>query len=258
MRLDFTQEGYIEGLPLGTHGGTLVHYNFPADGEYILSGTLFRTVDSADSGIEGQDVPNEFEISIDGVRVHSARFGGAEDHFNSRRNLTAVREDVAERMKARVKVTAGPHDVGFAFVAQPHRSQDIYQLSLRASQDIHVAAELPKLSAASISGPFHPAGVSETPIRQRLFVCHPKAAARELPCARQILTTVARRAYRRQVTAADLEPVMAFYQLGRKDGDFDAGIRAATAHPHQPLVFVPLRSRPGAGERNCRASGLGR
>jgi hypothetical protein len=227
VRLDFTQNRHVEGLPLGTRGGTLVHYNFPADGEYVLSASLFRPVDSADTGIEGQDTPNQFEISIDGVRVHVGSIGGPEDHVESRRNLTARRDEVAERMKTRVKVTAGPHDIGFTFVALAARSQDIYELSLRGSQDIHVGSELPKLSSASISGPYKPSGVSDSAVRKRLFVCHPKVVAEETVCARQILSTVAKRAYRRPVTPADLQPVMEFYQQGRKGVDFDAGIRAA-------------------------------
>ena len=227
LRIDFTQNGYIEGLPLGTRGGTLIHYNFPVDGDYILAGSLFRPVDSADSGIEGQDVSNQFEISIDGVRVHVGSIGGPEDHIASRQNLTTARDAVAERMKTRVHVTAGAHDVGFTFVAQPFRSQDIYQLSLRSSEDIHVGSDLPKLSRVSISGPFHPSGVSDTFSRTRLFVCHPKAAADETRCAKQILSTVAQRAYRRPVTAADIQPALEFYQEGRKTGDFESGIRAA-------------------------------
>jgi cytochrome c5 len=227
IRIDFTQNGYIEGLPLGSRGGTLIHYNFPVDADYIFAGSLFRPVDSADSGIEGQDAANQFEISIDGERVHVGRIGGPEDHIASRQNLTAARDAVAERMKARVHVTAGAHDVGFTFVAQPARSQDIYQLSLRSSEDIHVGSDLPKLSRVSISGPVNPTGVSETATRTRLFVCRPKNAADETRCAKQILSTVAQRAYRRPVTAADIQPAFEFYQQGRKNGDFDSGIRAA-------------------------------
>ena len=238
VRLDFTQTGHVEGLPLGTRGGTLIHYNFPVDGEYVLAGSLFRPVDSADSGIEGQDRPNLFEISIDGVRVHAGSIGGPEDHVASRQNLTAARDAVAERMKVRVPVKAGPHDVGFAFVEQPARSQDIYQLPVRTSQDIHVGSDLPKLSRVTISGPFNPAGVSDNPVRNRLLVCRPKSAAEEARCARRILSTVAERAYRRPVTAADLQPAVEFYQQGRKTGDFEAGIRAALPRILASLSFL--------------------
>ncbi len=106
VRIDVTQNGHIEGLPLGTRGGTLVRHTFPADGEYLLSAALFRPVDNADTGIEGQDVPNEFQILIDGEVVHSSLIGGPADHAASVRNLTAAREFVAERMKARVPVKA--------------------------------------------------------------------------------------------------------------------------------------------------------
>jgi cytochrome c5 len=228
VRLDVTQTAHVEGLPIGTRGGTLVRHTFPVDGEYVLSASLFRPVDNADSGIEGRDAPNEFQILIDGALVHSGMIGGPEDHAASVKNLTGARDAVAERMKVRTFVTAGPHDIGFTFVERPARSQDIFMPPIRSSQDIHVGSELPKLTRATIVGPMTIAGVGDTPSRRRLFVCTPASAAEEDRCARQILSTLARRAYRRPVTGTDLEPVLAFYQEGRKaGGDFDAGIRAA-------------------------------
>jgi len=227
VRIDVNQNGHIEGLPLGTRGGTLVRHTFPADGEYLLAAALFRTVDSADTGIEGQDVPHEFQILVDGEVVHSALIGGPTDHAASRQNITAAREFVAERMKARVKVTAGLHEVGFTFVERPARSQDIFQPPIRNSMDIHVASERPKLTRATIQGPFNVTGISESASRARLFVCRPTGASDEARCAREVLETVARRAYRRPVSDEDLAPVMAFYEQGRREGDFEAGIRAA-------------------------------
>ncbi len=227
VRLDLSQKTHIEGLPIGTRGGTLVHYNFPADGEYQLSGSLFRTVDSADTGIEGQDAPNQFEITIDGVRALLATFGGPEDHLKSRLNISAMRDEVARRMTARVPVKAGPHDIGFTFIERPPRSQDPFAPSLRMSEDIHVGADLPKLSHVTIKGPLAITGVSDSPVRARLFVCHPSSAANEHACANQILSRVAHLAYRRPLTDQDLEPLMKFFEEGRKTGDFDGGIRAA-------------------------------
>ena len=228
VRLDFTQRQHIEGMPLGTRGGTLVHFNFPADGEYQLNGALFRPIDNSDSGIEGQDVPNEFQILVDGVPVHTAKIGGPEDHITSRRNLTAAREAVAERMKVRVPIAAGPHEIGFTFVERSARSQDVYEPSIRGSQDLHVGSEPPKLTRVSITGPFNPTGVSDDAPRERLFVCKPSSAADEDRCARTILSTVAKRAFRRPVTDADLQPVLAFYRQGRANGGtFDDGIRSA-------------------------------
>jgi mono/diheme cytochrome c family protein len=227
VRLDFTQDSHVPGLPLGTRGGTVVRYNFPADGEYTLSASLFRPVDNADTGIEGQDSATTFEILIDSVPVHEGQIGGLEDHLASRENMTAAREAVAARMRTTVFVTAGPHDVGFTFVDRPGRSQDVYRPFLRSSQDIHVGSEEPKLVSVSIAGPAAATGVSETPSRARLFTCAPVAGA-EAACAEEILSAFARRAYRRPVTEADVTPLMNFYEMGRAGGgSFDDGIRAA-------------------------------
>ncbi len=121
-------------------------------------------------------------------------------------------------MKARVLVKAGPHDVGFTFVERAPRSQDVYRLSQRISQDIHVTGAA-RLTAASITGPFSIAGISNSRSRERLYVCQPKSAADEPACAKQILSTLARRAYRRPVTDKDMERIMAFYEQGRRQGD---------------------------------------
>lgn len=238
LRLDYNQMGHIDGLPLGTRGGTVVRYNFPADGEYQLAAALYRTVDSADAGLEGQQVPSEFQILIDGVVVHTAKMGGEEDHNASRANLTSARDAVAERMKVRTFVKAGEHDVGFTFVDRPPRSQDIYKPLQRTSQDIHVAVGLPRLTSAAITGPLKAAGVSATRSRDRLYVCTPKAAVDETACARQIFATLAKRAYRRPVTDDDLALIMPFYEQGRRGADFDAGIRAALPRVLTSISFL--------------------
>ena len=227
VRIDSNQNAHVDGLPLGTRGGTLVRYTFPADGEYVLSAALFRPVDNSDSGIEGEDQPHQYQILVDGELVHSALIGGRTDNDASFRNMTAAREIVAERMKVRTFVKAGTHDIGFTFAERPARSMDIFQPNPRSSQDIHQGSEAPRLVRASITGPFSVSGVSDTPSRQRLFVCTPSSAADETRCARQILSTVARRAFRRPVTDADLQPIMEFYAESRKGADFEAGIRGA-------------------------------
>jgi len=233
IRLDVNQLGHVEGLPLGTRGGTVVRYNFPADGEYVLAASLYRTVDSADAGLEGRDVPDEFQILVDGEKVHSALLGGPQDHIEVRRNLTAFRDIAAERMKVRTFIKAGEHDIGYTFVERPEQSQDIYQLLERSSQDIHVAAGLPRLTSTTITGPFKVAGLSDNPVRSRLFSCRPERPADDAQCARQILSEVARRAYRRPVTAADIDRIMPFYERARASGDFEEGIRQAL-----PLILT--------------------
>jgi mono/diheme cytochrome c family protein len=228
LRVDFTQWSHIEGLPLGTRGGQLVRYNFPADGEYVLYGRLFRTLDNDDSGVEGQDSPQPFEISIDGVRALLTRIGGPESDEAGWRNLGGTADATAERMKVRLKVKAGPHDVGFTFIQRAARSQELLEPLLRASQDGHMGGGEPaKLKDVIIDGPYNVTGVGDTPSRRRIFTCRPKSQNDEARCAREILSTIARRAYRRPVTDADLESPMAFYAKARQAADFEAGIRGA-------------------------------
>jgi hypothetical protein len=227
VRLDFTQDAHIEGLPLGTRGGTLVRHNFPVDGEYLLSASLVRPVDNADAGLEGQDTPQRFEILIDGTRIHSALLGGPEDHVASRQNLTAAREAAAARMRVRAFIPAGPHEVGFTFVERPARPQDVFEPALRSSQDIHVGSGAPRLRSVTINGPLAVSGLGDTLSRSRIFSCRPNSSQSETQCAEQIVRRLATRAYRRPATEDDLAPLMKFFRQGRETGDFEGGIRAA-------------------------------
>jgi hypothetical protein len=227
VRKDFNQNHYVPGLPLGTRGGTVVTYNFPADGFYRLSAMLIRSVDSADMGLEGQIRPHTFEILIDGNVIHSSQMGGPEDHALSVQNITLARDRVGERMMTEVFVTAGPHDVGFTFVERPDLVQDVYKPALRSSQDIHASSGYPAISSAKITGPFNPSGVSENPVYNALFICQPGMGIAEEACAEQILERVARLAYRRPLTEEDMEPIMDFYLTGREIEDFETGIRTA-------------------------------
>ncbi|HEY7186938.1 MAG TPA: DUF1592 domain-containing protein [Vicinamibacterales bacterium] len=226
-----TQYQHVEGLPLGTRGGILVRHPFPADGEYVFSGRLLKTVAEGLSGVEGQETPHQFIVTIDGTRVFSAPIGGKEDHDRATENKPVAREEFDRRMMSpRIKVTAGLHEVGFTFVERPTLSQDMWQPSLRATQEAHNPSGIPRLRNAIIEGPYGTPSVSDTDSRKRLFVCTPKAAVQEAPCASQILSTVARRAFRRPVTKIDLDAPIALYNDERKaGGDFSAGIRAGLA-----------------------------
>jgi hypothetical protein len=130
----------------------------------------------------------------------------------------------------RIRVTAGLHDVGFTFVERPTQEQNMWQPSLRASQEAHNPSGMPRLRNGIIEGPYNANGVSASGSRQRLFVCTPKAPAEESPCAERILSTVARRAFRRPIQKIDMEGPLALYQHERAaGGDFDAGIRVGLA-----------------------------
>jgi mono/diheme cytochrome c family protein len=224
-----SQNARVDGLPLGTRGGTVVRHNFIADGTYRLSGRLVRGIEEGYAGVEN-DQPHTFVITLDGAEVFAAEIGGPSDHAAQAKDMNEVRRVIDARMTARVPVTAGPHDVGFTFRERPFQAQDVWQPSLRDSQEVHMIGGLPKLKTVGIEGPYDATGVSATPSRSAIFVCRPKAAAEEAACARRIVTRLAGRAYRRPVTAEDVEAPLTFYREARQHGgDFDAGVRAALA-----------------------------
>lgn len=226
-----TQDDYVEGLPLGTRGGAAVRHIFPADGEYVFSAHLLRTMAEGYAGVEGHEREHQFVITIDGQEIHRAPVGGASDHFRGNGNHAISQPLLDARMTSRrVVVTAGSHDVGFTWMEQPSLEQSVWQPSRRASQGGHDPSGLPRLQTLNIEGPFQVRPTSETASRQRVLVCHPVSTAEESGCAEQVFTALARRAFRRPVTAEDIAGPLAFYRTARQDGgDFDAGIRAGIA-----------------------------
>ena len=235
---EFTQSGHIDGLPLGTRGGTVVRHVFPADGEYKLLGRLVRGVEEGYAGVEGNDQPHTFIITIDGAEVYSAQIGGLKDHEVQVKDMNEAKTLIDTRMAGRAVVTAGPHDVGFTWKERPFQRQDVWQPSLRDSQEVHMIGGLPRLKTVGVEGPYKVTGISATASRDRIFVCQPAKGsaaggpetAEEAACADKILTNLARRAYRRPVTAPDVEAPIKFYKQARQNGGgFDAGIRAGVA-----------------------------
>ncbi len=259
---EFSQNGYIEGLPLGTVGGTVIRHVFPADAEYKLSGRLVRGVQEGYAGVEGNETPNTFVITVDGTEVYTAPIGGPKDHEMQAADLAAAQPIIDKRMTGRVRVTAGPHDVGFTWKERPIQLQDVWEPARRDSQEVHMIGGFPRLRTVSIDGPYNVRGVAEGPSRERLFVCHPGAnpgaksssvpSVDETACATKILTSLARRAFRRPVTAGDVEAPMSFYQQSRKSGgNFDDGIRSAVARVLSSPYFLyriekdPAEARAG-------------
>jgi hypothetical protein len=174
--------------------------------------------------------------------------------------LNIARAMIDKRMTGRARITAGPHDVGFTWIGRPGQLQDVWEPARRDSQEIHNVSGIPKLRTVSIDGPYNVKGVSEGPSRKQLFVCHPSASAKsdEASCAAKILTNLARRAYRRPVTVADVEAPMSFYKQARQEhegtpgGSFDDGIRSGVARILSSPYFLyrieqdPAQERAGA------------
>jgi hypothetical protein len=227
---EFTQSGHIEGLPLGTRGGTQVRHVFPADAEYKLFGRLVRGVEEGYAGVEGNETPDTFIITIDGDEVYSAQIGGLKDHEVQAKDMNEAKALVDARMTGKVFVTAGPHDVGFTWRERPGQRQDVWQPALRDSQEVHMIGGLARLKTVGVEGPYDVKGISASPSRDKVFICTPASAADESACAQKIFTNFARRAYRRPVSADDIAPPMQFYKQARDGkGDFNAGVRAGVA-----------------------------
>jgi mono/diheme cytochrome c family protein len=227
---EFTQSGYIEGLPLGTRGGSVIKHIFPADGEYKLAGRLVRGVEEGYAGVEGNEFPHTFVITIDGAEVFSTQIGGAKDHEVQARDMNEARAIIDARMVGKVRVTAGEHEVGYTWRERPFERQDVWEFGRRDSQEVHLITGLPRLKSVMVEGPYKVTGISSTPSREKIFLCKPASAADELPCATKILASLARRAYRRPVTASDVEAPMKFYKQAReRGGNFDAGIRSGVS-----------------------------
>jgi len=245
---EFTQSGYIEGLPLGTRGGTVIRHIFPADGEYKLSGRLGRGVEEGYAGVEGNDLPHTFVITVDGAEVYSTQIGGLKDNEVQARDMNEARTIIDARMSGRVRLTAGEHEVGYTWRERPSERQDVWQPARRDSQEVHLITGLPRLKAVMVEGPYKVTGISATPSREKIFVCRPGNGVDDAACASKILTNLARRAYRRPVTAADVEAPLKFYKRSRDGGgNFDAGIRSGVARILASPSFLYRVERDPAG-----------
>jgi len=221
---DQPQETQIEGLPLGTRGGIRFRHNFPLDAQYDFSVGLLRNIVGYITGLE---FAHQLEISIDGARVFLAPVGGEEDNKMMDTNLGVAGDTLDARLKTRVPVKAGPHTVVVTFLRRDSAESDEPLQPFTRDHDLQNMNGLPLIERVQITGPFQATGPGNTPSRQRIFSCRPAAASDEIPCARKILTVLARRAYRRPVTDKDLELLLTFYQKGRNKGAFDAGIETA-------------------------------
>ncbi len=226
-----------ENQPFGSRGGATARYYFPADGEYVIKVDLEKT---ANDYIKGLGAEHPLDVRVDGSLVKRFTVGGEEwvkmaPPENYSANLRAADdrwEDYAHNMdralQLRIPVKAGERTVNVSFVQQRWWPEGVIQPQVGVSRDRNELPDgNPSVASITISGPFSTSGPGNSTTRQRVFVCSPSTTADEEPCAKEILSTVARRAYRRPVTDADLEPLLSFFQAGRGDGDFDGGIQFA-------------------------------
>jgi mono/diheme cytochrome c family protein len=199
------QDERVDGLSFGTRGGLAIDTYLPLDAEYVVE------VETAERVLE----PHEIELSVDGARVALATVVTPEP-------APGVPRRSSEQVTFRVPLTAGPHLVGITFV---ERSEALDESITRGR--MRGRGTLPAIAMATLRGPYAATGPGQTPSRERIFVCSPTSAADEEPCAKEIMRTLAHRAYRRPVTDADVADLLPFYETGRAEGSFDTGIQLA-------------------------------
>ncbi len=240
-----------DNMPFATVGGISVRHHFPLDGEYVFAVRLKR--DETIETIEGiEEDPHQLELRIDHELIREFDIGGRYPGPDPG-ELIAVQEDDVEgqilheyrmtadrELEVRIPVRAGTRlvTVGFTEVAPLPQSP----------------INLPGVDMLYLSGPFDGSVPDETPSRERIFTCRPASATTEAEdaCAREIFSTLARRAYRRPVTDADIDALLGVYREGRADRDFEAGVeRGLETLLSMPSFLMrveqqPVDTRPGA------------
>ena len=224
------QQHHIEGMPFGTRGGFIAEHNFPADGEYELT--------IGDMAL-AREVPRmEFEntviVLLDGKEFYRTNIGGDADHKAIDQRLDPAVEEINGRLrKLRFKATAGQHKLAVTFLHRSYAESDerTRTIALEGGQERIQAAH-----ALQIRGPLSVTGMSQSASRAKIFICKPTSSRDEAACANKIVENLARRAFRRPVTADDVNPLMAFYKSGSATGGFEGGVRdalsAILASPH--------------------------
>ena len=221
------QERTSEALPFGTRGGLSVRHTFPLDGEYLIKVRLRR---DGDYGIAGLDRGDRLEIRLDRRRIATFTVGGDAElrglTYDSQEPIPPDRPDLLRRkiydntadegLEVRLPVPAGTRRVGAAFA----RYAGVAEAGGRLNR-------APAVESVEILGPYDASPPAATPSRERIFTCRPARPEEETRCAREILSALARRAFRRPVAAADIDVLLQFHAAGRAAGTFDSGIQAA-------------------------------
>jgi Protein of unknown function (DUF1592)/Protein of unknown function (DUF1588)/Protein of unknown function (DUF1585)/Protein of unknown function (DUF1595)/Protein of unknown function (DUF1587) len=217
-----SQKDRVDGAPFGTRGGTVVTHNFPADGKYTFqlllhgepAGLLFgRTVRAI-----------QMEVAIDGERAALLTV----DRWISESDPTGLTVSTPP-----IQVRAGPRRVAATFIREFEGSEDDLIKPIEhtlADTQIGVGygvTTLPHLRNLAVVGPFEVTGVSDNPARRAIFSCRPTAPEEAVPCARRIIERLATQAYRRPISARDVDELMPFYEQGAKAGGFEGGVRTA-------------------------------
>ena len=223
------QDGRMgEDLPFGSRGGLAVRHHFPLDGEYVIRMFLQRAYGNH---IRGLGEPNDIELRLDRRRIKQFTVGGDGERapWDDVSRPSLYEQTADDGLEVRLEVKAGTRLVSAAFLDKAAVPEGVLEprpgvSSLAFSRDRNAPMALDSIQ---ISGPYNARTPEDTPSRSRLFACYPTAATDEAPCAEEILSTLARRAFRRPVVDEDLEPLMSLYREGRDEGSFESGIEFA-------------------------------
>jgi hypothetical protein len=226
-----------DDLPFGSRGGIAIRHYFPADGEYSIR--VFLQRNSRDY-IRGLAESHPLDFRLDGERIRLLTVGGGKELqgqpgpiFSQAGKIgdpiseTYEHGGAEEGLVVRFPAKAGQRLVAVTFLNKDTVPEGVFQPPLTQFQLVQYKGGNPYIDNVVISGPYDITGVSDTPARQKIFVCHPARVADEEPCARKILSTLARRAYRRAATDKDVRTLLRVYDVGRSEGGFEAGIQAA-------------------------------
>ncbi len=218
---DLTQEEHVDGLPLGTRGGTALPHTFPRDGVYEIEVRLVR---NRNENVEGLTEPHEIEITLDDERLQLFTVAPNRNRMGD----YYADESVDKHLHFRTRVAAGPHVVGATFLRKDGALIETERQPYVAHFNMNRHPRLqPAVHSVAITGPLDASAVGDTPSRHRIFVCRPAAGAEEAACARTIVSSFARRAFRRPVTDRDIAVPLELYRTASADGGFEAGIDMA-------------------------------
>jgi hypothetical protein len=226
-----------DDLPFGSRGGTAIRYYFPVDGTYIVKIFFDRTYDGR---VRGLSEPHTLEVRLDGAKVQEITVGGPEATGRGARNVSIDGTEV------RFAATAGPKVIAVSFVKKASRAEGMRR-PFYAVTSYEYAGDVtlpPAVGSVELRGPYDVTGPGDSPSRQRIFSCTEPTDT----CARQILSTIARRAFRRPVADRDIDPLMNFYRAGAKDGGPTGGVEAALRRilVSPDFLFRTEQDPPGA------------
>jgi len=228
-RLMMQEDRMSDDLPFGSRGGIAVRHQFPLDGEYVIQIRLQR---DKDERIVGLNETQQLHVLLDGQPVKVFTVGGVYgrklgnvmyEHTAEEAQQLEYERTADAALEVRFPAKAGERLVGVTFRKETVEPEGMFAPHLPDSSYLG-KGEDPTLASISIGGPYDATGVGETPTRDRIFVCRPTSKSEEEPCAREILSKLARRAYRRPVTEGDVRALFTLYDTGQKDGGFEAGI----------------------------------